>query len=179
MWLHPEGREMNDTEWQQTFARCLGMFESGESPMDQSERGMPITDDDFIVLLNAHHEAIPFKIPAYPDSASWEVLIDTSSASGFVHNQTIRTGQSYPLQGRSAVLLIRQRRKTHHGEPRERNRGSVHRHYVMPFGAKVLEDGRVRFLIWAPEAERLELRLENLVVREAYLEMERIEGGWF
>jgi malto-oligosyltrehalose trehalohydrolase len=49
----------------------------------------------------------------------------------------------------------------------------------MPFGAKVLEDGRVRFLIWAPVAQRVELCLEIMGGKEAAREMDTVQGGWF
>src|SRR5690606_21189609 len=34
------------------------------------------------------------------------------------------------------------------------------RHHPMPFGAEALPDGRVRFRLWAPDAERVELAIE-------------------
>jgi maltooligosyltrehalose trehalohydrolase len=48
----------------------------------------------------------------------------------------------------------------------------------MPFGAECLEDGRVRFRLWAPAAQRVEVCLET-PGPETLLPMAREEGGWF
>lgn len=47
----------------------------------------------------------------------------------------------------------------------------------MPFGAQILTDGRVRFRLWAPAAERVVLCIEALG-GEQRLEMDATEDGW-
>ena len=59
----------------------------------------------------------------------------------------------------------------------------------MPFGAELLEDGRVRFRLWAPAAERVELCLESVFADDdtagggeaagGVLPMTRVAAGWF
>ena len=63
IWLKPDGREMTDEEWNQSFARCLGLFLAGDGIKEYDERGRIITDGDAIILLNSHYESIPFVIP--------------------------------------------------------------------------------------------------------------------
>ena len=48
----------------------------------------------------------------------------------------------------------------------------------MPFGAEVRGDGSVRFRLWAPAAETVELCLQQSARRQ-YLEMEPAGDGWF
>ncbi len=48
----------------------------------------------------------------------------------------------------------------------------------MPFGAELLEDGRVRFRLWAPGADKVELCLQGLAP-EARLLMAKEDDGWF
>jgi maltooligosyltrehalose trehalohydrolase len=48
----------------------------------------------------------------------------------------------------------------------------------MPFGAEVLDDGSVRFRLWAPSAARVDLCLESQG-HERLLEMEAGADGWF
>jgi maltooligosyltrehalose trehalohydrolase len=48
----------------------------------------------------------------------------------------------------------------------------------MPFGAQLLEDGRVRFRVWAPAVRRLELGLEDAADRR-WFPMTPQPGGWF
>jgi isoamylase len=104
-WLMPDGREMTDEEWKQESARCLGVFLSGKLE-EQAERGEPVTDQDFLLLMNAHHEAIPFLLPAPPTGVGWVALVDTSCPISENPACLFEPGSSYPLQARSLVLLV-------------------------------------------------------------------------
>ncbi len=104
MWLKPDATEMNDEEWHQSFARCLGLFLAGEGLDEFDEKGRMIGDVDFLWLLNAHHEEIPFSLPKYR-VLGWQVEIDTSYTGPTRDVGAIITSGSYPLQGRSLVLL--------------------------------------------------------------------------
>jgi maltooligosyltrehalose trehalohydrolase len=53
----------------------------------------------------------------------------------------------------------------------------MRRSHFMPFGAALRDDGSVRFRLWAPKAQRVELCLEN--ASEERLPLARLEGGWF
>ena len=107
-WLTPNGHEMTDDEWSESFGRCLGMFLAGDALGEDDDRGLPLLDDDFILLLNAHHEQIDFAIPALPPAGRWSVVIDTSRDDGGCADQrTFSTGERFPLVGRSLALLIR------------------------------------------------------------------------
>ena len=107
-WLTPNGDEMTDDEWTNSFARCLGMFLAGGALGEDDDRGQPLLDDDFILLLNAHHERIDFVLPHLPAAATWSVVVDTSRPStGLTDQRTLLSGARFPLQGRSLALLIR------------------------------------------------------------------------
>jgi isoamylase len=105
-WLAPEGKEMTDEEWNQSFARCLGAFLSGIGLTERDERGRPVEDDDLLLLLNAHHDEVPFTLPGRPGS-SWNALVDTTSSDGIPAQEFFQAGTAYPLQGRSISLLWR------------------------------------------------------------------------
>jgi isoamylase len=106
VWLNPRGHEMSDAEWNQSFARCLGLYLAGEAMDETDERGRPLADDNFLLLLNAHHEEVPFRLPANHDRGHWEVLVDTGQEVG---EGGFQGRKPYPLQGRSLVLLRRLR----------------------------------------------------------------------
>ena len=107
-WLATSGREMTKREWQQSFARCLGLLLAGNAIEDYDERGRPVEDDTMIMLLNAHHENIDFSLPSEPQHARWQVLIDTSYSTGKRDdNRFFHSNEKYPLQARSVVLLVR------------------------------------------------------------------------
>jgi isoamylase len=105
VWLNPNGREMSDQEWNQSFARCLGMVLAANSMDDLDERGKPLTNGTFLLLFNAHHEDIPFLLPANGTGSRWEAMIDTSFPGGPVEGERFPAHKPYPLQGRSLALL--------------------------------------------------------------------------
>jgi isoamylase len=111
IWLTPDGREMTDEEWNESFARCLGVFLAGDGINEYDERGRSITDGDAMILLNSHYESIPFVIPQTGSSERWQVLIDTS-VDGLDSGNDIQfsTGDRFDLKARSLVLLFRERR---------------------------------------------------------------------
>jgi isoamylase len=109
VWLSPDGREMTDQEWQQSYARCLGVYLEG-SGIGEDEKGRPMADSDFILLLNSHHEAIPFLIPSLPGPGLWRMVIDTRTGASAEDggNGLYRSGEKFPLKPRSLALLRRQ-----------------------------------------------------------------------
>ena len=60
----PSGEEMTDEAWNAGFVKCLGVRLAGDLIGDVDERGEPIVGDTLLLLLNAHHEPIPFTLPA-------------------------------------------------------------------------------------------------------------------
>ena len=65
----------------------------------------PITDDTFLVLLNAHHEPVPFVLPAHRRGVRWEILLDTRERDGRVRRRLLRGGAAYSLAERSVALF--------------------------------------------------------------------------
>jgi len=107
VWLTPDGQEMTDEEWNHSQAGCLGIFLAGDAMVEKDEKGSPIVDDKFLLLVNAHAEPISFAIPSIARVKSWRLLIDTSLAAET--NETkhgYSFGEAYPLQEHSLVLLI-------------------------------------------------------------------------
>ena len=104
-WLQPEGGEMSDDEWNRHFARCLGVYLAGEALTETDDRGRPVRDQNFLVLFNAHHEAIPFRLPE-DSGARWHALFDTAYEDGLAIDGTFDPGTEYPLKGRSLALLV-------------------------------------------------------------------------
>ncbi len=106
VWFKPDGHEMTDQEWNQDFARSLGLLLSGDAVDEVDERGRKIKDENFAILLNAHHEEIHFVLPVRPAESGWIVLVDTSCQTSQNPNHFYSSGDSYPLQPRSLALLV-------------------------------------------------------------------------
>jgi glycogen operon protein len=104
-WLTPEGREMNDDEWNQNFARSLGVYFAGEALKEVDRRGHQLRDDNFLLLLNAHHEKIAFTLPQFRVGSAWQVLVDTAYEEGLTLDGRFAGAAPYELQGRSLALF--------------------------------------------------------------------------
>jgi len=121
VWLRTDGGEMTDEEWNQDFARCLGVALSGAAIDEVNERGQRVQDENFLLLMNAHFEEIPFTLPAPPLGAGWIALIDTSCQISGDGNRFFSGSASYPLQARSLTLLVERASDRVRGADRRRN----------------------------------------------------------
>ncbi|SNB45206.1 glycogen debranching protein GlgX [Geobacter sp. DSM 9736] len=62
--------------------RCFGLRLAGDALEDVDSEGNYLKDDTFLILLNAHVEAVPFVLPARSDSVRWELVFDTADPIG-------------------------------------------------------------------------------------------------
>ena len=69
---------MTTQEWMMAHARCLGVFLAGEGLDERDPRGRLVRDDNFLLLLNAHHEPIEFTMPPKEFGSAWVTVIDTA-----------------------------------------------------------------------------------------------------
>jgi len=106
-WLKADGSEMTDEEWEHEHARSLGVYLSGAALDEIDRTGQRIVDNDFLILFNAHHEDVAFRLPPF-DGAPWHALIDTALEENHPDlRQSYAAGDRFALQGRSLALLIR------------------------------------------------------------------------
>jgi len=105
LWLTPHGREMTDEEWKESSAQCLGMFLTGEGLGESGPRGEPVTDDNFLLIINANHEDMPFSLPALAPPATWRAIVDTTWDDP--SQRSVQEGGTlYSLKARSLALFI-------------------------------------------------------------------------
>ena len=110
LWFNPDGREIDYDEWTHEHARCLGMYLPGDGLDDWDKRGHALEDDDFLLLFNAYHEEISFVLPIVRGKDFFEVMVDTALPHGQpTEGNRHPAEKSYPVQGRSLVLLRHQR----------------------------------------------------------------------
>ena len=106
LWLRPDGQEMTDTEWNQQSPRCLGMFLDGEGLAEVDERGKAVKDKDFLVLMNAQHEPVSFRLPTLQAGASWISLVDTCCECAAHSECRHESAATYELNARSLAVLV-------------------------------------------------------------------------
>jgi glycogen operon protein len=104
-WVRPDGKEMAEENWQDSLARCIGLRLAGDAIEEVDARGDRIEDDTFLILLNAHHDAVPFVLPAHRRGIRWGVILDTRAPDGRRRHRPVRGGETYDLEGRCLALL--------------------------------------------------------------------------
>ena len=84
-WFQPSGEEMSDEAWKAGYTQCLGVRFPGDLIGDVSEKGEPIIGDSVVLLVNAHHEPIPFTLPSRGEGQQWERVMDTAGPGSRIH----------------------------------------------------------------------------------------------
>jgi glycogen operon protein len=102
--LDPSGREMNDEDWNRGYVKCLGVRLAGDLIGDMDERGEPVVDDTALILMNAHHESIPFTLPETRSEQVWESVLNTWDENEGI--ESLRGGEVLELRDRSLVVLF-------------------------------------------------------------------------
>jgi isoamylase len=106
-WLRPDGNEMADEEWDAGWIRSLGMRLGGEALDEFDEHGERLIDDTFLILLNAHHEPLPFVLIAARSEYRWELVVDTNAPEREEGAQCYSAGDEFDLAGRSIAVFRR------------------------------------------------------------------------
>jgi glycogen operon protein len=107
-WFTPAGKEMDDSQWDEPFAKCIGVFLNGDT-LEMGRRGESLTDDCFLLLFNSHYEAVPFTLPQARWGERWRVVIDTRRAT--IEDDDlpqVKAGDSIEVEGRSTIVLVRE-----------------------------------------------------------------------
>jgi glycogen operon protein len=106
-WFTIEGEEMSDEHWSSSFAKSLGIFLYGHGIRTVSEKGDPVVDDSFYIMINSYHESLPFRLPDPKWGKRWQKIMDSFDATFNDENQgeIINAEEEIEVQGRSIVLL--------------------------------------------------------------------------
>ncbi len=102
-WYGPNGREMTDRDWNMDFARALMVRLGGDSIEEVDADGERITDDTFLLLLNAGADAILFHLPPAGGGRNWERILDTGAPAWA--RRAVRRGGRARVLGRSVMVF--------------------------------------------------------------------------
>jgi glycogen operon protein len=102
-WLHPDGREMTEDDWQNSGLKVLGMFVSGDPLRSPGPYGEQQSDRSFLLWLNAAPDAVDLQLPENDWVATGEVVLSTDAAHPV--GKQVKGGEVLQLDGRSLVLL--------------------------------------------------------------------------
>ncbi|PSM47128.1 glycogen debranching enzyme GlgX [Chroococcidiopsis sp. CCALA 051] len=105
MWFNPDGSEMDQEQWEIGYAKSMGVFLNGNMIPSPGKQGQRISDDSFLIFLNAHYETLEFNLPQGMQDNQWVLVIDTKEPR-FIQEESIYTGdRTVPVTARSLVLL--------------------------------------------------------------------------
>ena len=77
VWYNTDANELSDEQWGAEWNRTLGVLLNGTTLQVSDEDGNPVTDDSFLLLVNAYHEGVEFTLPDPPHGKPWIQLLDT------------------------------------------------------------------------------------------------------
>ena len=98
-WLHPEGRELNETDWNNPESRALGIL-IGHSFVDLHGA----SNGHLLLLCNCGPQFAEFRLPA-PHNGRWHGVFDTMQWRNTQMGAGMITATTYPLGGHSCALL--------------------------------------------------------------------------
>jgi isoamylase len=101
-WLTPSATDLEEEQWQDSNARCLGMLMDGRAQASGIKR--PAMDATALLVVNAHHDVVKFTLPDVIGGNAWRCLLDTNVPDDD-GRESIETGEEYLVTGRSVVLF--------------------------------------------------------------------------
>ncbi len=102
-WFTTNGEVMNDDDWNQGHVKSLTIFINGQGIRTPGTKGEKIVDDNFCLMLNAHHEPVDFTFPDEQYASKWKKIFDTQT--NFKKTETIyHANDKITVESRSMVL---------------------------------------------------------------------------
>ena len=105
-WLAPDGNEMSTEQWQDSNGRCLGMLMDGRAQETGIRRAG--ADATLLLVVNAHHDMVNFRLPPVPEGEFWTCLLDTNDTT-IKAQERFNFDHEYAVTGRSLLLFELQR----------------------------------------------------------------------
>ena len=98
-WLVPDGREKTEHDWNYPDARTLCFLLAG------SGAGEAVAEMPLFVALNAHTEALVYRVPPVKDIATWECILDTAQPTGRNGQPPLSADDKIEVAPRTVVVL--------------------------------------------------------------------------
>jgi glycogen operon protein len=107
VWLHPDGRPMEQQDWGEGAA--VGMYLNGNAIAGPDAQGNRVVDDHFLLYVNGGDE-VELTIPPGEYCERWEIVVDTAEQRS---GTSLKAGDLLRLGARSTLLL----QQEHEDEP--------------------------------------------------------------
>jgi isoamylase len=105
-WYGTNGKELDQKAWESGWAKTLGLMLNGQTLGTVDELGNPISDQTFLLLLNAHYQPVDFTLPPAPAECFWKCIVNTGHLGSAFKSSPAR--KRIKLKERSVILLCEQ-----------------------------------------------------------------------
>jgi isoamylase len=107
-WYTPAGDYPTDADWSDPSALTIAFYLDGSDAPDRAADGTWLTDDDFLVLVNAWWEPLDFVLPATRPQAAWQLELDTYDPAQAAGPAAVprKAGDTVTVGPRSVVVLL-------------------------------------------------------------------------
>jgi glycogen operon protein len=104
-WFTESGERLTNREWHDDRRTSLGVLLCGDAIRQRGEHGEVITDESFLLLLNAGPDALEFAMPRSTWATGFVPLLDTDPGHHPAGEAAIPPGKSLIMTARSAMVL--------------------------------------------------------------------------
>jgi isoamylase len=101
-WINASGLEMQLSDWNDHNMRCFGMLLDGRAQITGIKRAA--SDPTLLLVMNAYHEVVKFRIPEVAGGSRWRCFIDTNDPER-EELPLFRTNDTYDVAGRSLLIF--------------------------------------------------------------------------
>ncbi|TVR29977.1 MAG: glycogen debranching enzyme GlgX, partial [Spirochaetaceae bacterium] len=103
-WFTPDGNEMEDSYWNEGYAKSIAIYLNGSAVPSPDVFGLKVIDDSFYLIFNAHYEPLDFTLPDKVWGRRWRMVID--SAEGWIEDRRVLSaGDRVAAESRSVIVL--------------------------------------------------------------------------
>jgi glycogen operon protein len=85
----------------------VGLFLNGHEFPYRGHRGEQIIDDSFLLVINAHHEDVTFRLPARRWGQTWALELCTADPAAAAGSATYDARSAFDTLARSVTVLKR------------------------------------------------------------------------
>jgi len=102
-WVRPDGKAMSDLDWDNGYAKSVGVLLNGSAIATPDTYGGRVVDDSFLMLFNASEIDLAWTLPAGVWPHPWMVELDT--AAQLATGTEFLADEAVTVQQRSLVVL--------------------------------------------------------------------------
>ena len=104
-WFLPSGSEMTEQNWNEDFAKSLGVYLNGKGIHSVGPKGEVVIDDSFYIIFNAFHGRLKYILPPEKYGHEWSIELDTSERPLEKEGARFMAADQILIEGRSVLLL--------------------------------------------------------------------------